>query len=123
LHIILWKNNRLSRVPEITIVDHKKRKGISQHRTTNTTLNTKNTSLNKDGNSSINNQYLNTNPNQRGHTTFRNEFEIGDLININNNRVNTQNNNINNHKIINSNFDSNRGKFNFNKLKIKNDVP
>ena len=86
--LISKKNNRISRIPKITIVDHKKRKGISQHRTTNTTLNTKNTSLTKENpNSSLNNQYLNVNQG-KGHSTVRTDFEIGELINISSNRNN-----------------------------------
>ena len=125
--LISKKNNRISRIPKITIVDHKKRKGISQHRTTNTTLNTKNTSLTKENpNSSLNNQYLNVNQG-KGHSTVRTDFEIGELINISSNRntnINHMNyNNINNDGPVHTVGNSNRGRFNFLKFKIKNDVP
>ena len=121
--LIYKKNNHLSRIPKITIFGHKKRKGKSQFRTTNTTLNNKNTSLINEPNSSLFNQYMNNNK-SKGHSTERTDFEISEFVNISyRNNNNIHDSNITNDGPVYTVGNSNRGRFNFLKFKIKNDIP
>ena len=86
-------------------------------------MNNKNTSLINEPNSSLFNQYMNNNK-SKGHSTERTDFEISEFVNISyRNNNNIHDSNITNDGPVYTVGNSNRGRFNFLKFKIKNDIP
>ena len=124
---LLMKKNNKFRNQKITIVDNKKNKFTNQYKTVNTTIN-------KEGNSSLlNNNHINDNNylnfknniiNKKGINSLRNDIDFGDLNDLSGRNDHRNNNKFNfEHLQTEGITKTHRGKFNFFKFKITNDSP